>query len=255
MGSPYRFTVANAITALRDTIGDPSTGGAVRWSDAECCRYLNRAGFQLTLNIPDLLETAWTTPVVTGTRSYEMPNNFTEDHRVFFVNTTNTDQRRLEYLTWEEWTERGLERDISTPTGVPIFYTFWRKLGDDLTTEQPTSIYLHPIPGTAESGKILQVWGFKVPDTVVETDTTKVLETEAIYVEAQVMYAAHLMAMDDDDDGKSDRLLSRFDRIVERIHSAKAQRTRSERPMIHPRDSIFTTYRNRGPILPRYRNY
>lgn len=237
MGNPFVWTGTVAVKALRDTIGDPVSAATQRWVDADLVDYLNRGAQQVILATEYTLETQWEATTVNGTREYELPLNFVRDEAVEYVNST-TDIRRLEYLTFEEYfTTYSIN---PTSTGDPLFYWFWRKLGDDLTSIQPSSLYLHPVPNSA---KTIRVWGYKIPDII--STLTNVLEFEGPYVEAIVSYAGHLAMMDDGDTSKSDRLEVKYERQISKILDYNSHKTRSERSRIVPRKSILSSWGTR----------
>lgn len=252
--APYKWTEANVVAALRNTIGDPSTGPATRWTDTECSEYLNRGGQQLTLSIPEVFETVWTVALVEDQREYMMDPAFMADRRVEFkfAVADDSDNRPLRYLTMEEWEEMGMDRD-ETQTGQPFYYTFWRKLGttSPITVEQKPYIKVHPTPGADEDTKLLRVYGYKLPDAITSTPSaTDVVETEAHLVEAQVMWAAHLMMRDDDEVGKARDFLMEYEAQINKIKDWRYSKTRSKRPKIRPWSGSVWAFANRPHTFP-----
>jgi hypothetical protein len=247
----YKWTEANVVAAWRNTIGDPSTGPATRWTDAEGSEYLNRAGQQLVLSIPEVFETVWTVPMVDGQREYTMDPAFVAEKHVEykFSDADDSDIRPLQYLTPEEFRELGFERD-ETQEGAPNFYTFWRKLGSTSTAEQKPYMILHPTPGSDEDTKLIRTYGYKLPDEINSSPSAdNVVETEAHLVEAQVMWAAHLAMRDDDEIVKARDFAMEYERQILKIKDWRYSKTRSQRPRIRPwRGSVFTN--DGSPLQP-----
>jgi hypothetical protein len=222
---------------------------------------MNRGIQQVVLATKYIIEASWTETLVTDQYEYEMPTNFVKDRTVEWrKDPTNDDENfKLEYITWDEYM-RTYSRD-KTQTGDPAFYTFWRRSGT-LTAIQPTSIYICPTPNDAVTNtnqitENLRVYGYKIPDDFDSTGTDNIVEMPGPYVEAAVAFAAHLMFTDDGDGPMSDRLLGRYRRMIEDIQSMEAQRTRSERSKVWPRESVWTPqarFRKR-PIFPWERGY
>ena len=249
MGNPYVWTGTEAIIALRDTIGDPVSASTPRWADADLARYINRGAQQVILATEYTVETQWEVTTVAATREYELPTNFVRDEAVEYVKST-TDIRRLEYLTFEEYFKTFSNNPTSA--GDPIYYFFWRKLGDtpEPIVIQPSSLYLHPVPTEA---KVVRVWGYKLPDAILSTDLSRVIEFEGPYVEAVISYAGHLAMMDDGDTAKADRLEVKYERLVSKIMDYNSHKTRSERGRITPRQSVLNNWAGRKTMMPWHR--
>ena len=220
MGAPLVWAASTVITALRNTVGDPSGASVGRWTAAELDSYYNRAQLQVVGDTTKVLETIWFASPTDGQREYKLPAGFFQAKTVIYAPTT-ADHRVLNALNTDEYNAwvRGDETNEAEPTD----YYFWRKLGDDPTTTQPPSIFLHPTPSTtvttdnAATGLI--VYGYKHPDTIDSTaNPTFVVELEAPYVEAALMYAAHLVHLDDGDEG---RARSRLEMYQSRITMVK----------------------------------
>jgi hypothetical protein len=243
VGNPTLWTGAAAITALRNTVQDPSGAAVTRWADADMAKYLDRAVQRIVADTETAVETSWTAALVDGTREYALPANFFKDKVVEYVKET-TDVRRLVYLNREEFEER-FARD-PTASGEPVYYWYWARKGSDPTTYQTGSIYLSPVPDAVADTKTLRIWGYKVPDSIA-ADTTKTIELEPVYVEAMLMYAASLVKMDESDLGAQDRFLALYERMSRTIMDNRAQKSKSRISQIRQRDSVLSGYQ---PYLP-----
>lgn len=235
MGNPFVWTGTNALAALRTTIGDPDPGGnyTPHWSDAELVGYLNRAQLQVVLETETVIESVWTTALVDGQREYKLPAAFHKATGVDYIATARSDVRPLEPLEWQEY--RDLYLNDEDAEGAPCWYYFWRKTGDDPTTTQPASVYIHPTPGSAEDGKDIEIHGYKHPDAIAAGDLTPVLELEAPYVEAAISWAAMTAMTDDGDTSIADRLERRYAFQISQIRQALVQKDRSSVSRIRPR--------------------
>jgi hypothetical protein len=183
--------------------------------------------------VEDLLPTQWTVTLVNNQREYKLPPNHFKPASVEYVRTASTDIVRINYIDNYEYWETLLGDEGAT--GEPRYYYLWRKLGDDPTTTQPGSILLHPTPGTAENGKTLRLWGYKHPDAVSASDLTKVLEIEAPYVEAAVLYASHLAKRDDGDITEAEALMAMYERVITKVKQARARQDLSTTSRMLPR--------------------
>lgn len=249
MGTPFVWTGEAFIEALRNTIGDPEAQ-STRWSTPTLVGYGNRAMLQLVLDTEVTLETQWETSLIDGQAEYTMPDSFIQDRRSEYIRDTNDvmQLQRLNTADYEDWFHR-------TPdtTGEPVFYYFWRKLGDDLTTIQPTSVVLLPTPDAAADGKTLKVWGYKLPDQLDPDDLAKSIEFMPPHCEALVMYAAHLVKLDDNEPVFADKLLVRYEQQVTKIKDVIARKSRADKPRIRPRTSALLP--NTRPMIPWKRGY
>jgi hypothetical protein len=214
--------------------------------------YFNRAQLQVALDIPHAFETVWKDSLVEDQREYTLPDSFYQvDHVRFIASspaaTVRTDVRRLEGVSMEEY-KRWIMRDEDN-TGQPAAYYFWRKLGQDGDdAQQPPSIYLHPTPGADEvDTDNLEVWGYKYPDEIDSTGgapaPTTTVELEPAYIEAAIMYAAHLMMADDNDMARSDRFLVRYREQIEKSLGAMSRRDRGDFQQILPKGARRNQYR------------
>lgn len=235
MGTPYVWSGTNAVAAIRDTVGDPVGATTTRMTDATIVGYLNRAMLQVVLDCERSLETSWTFTLVASQREYSMHAAFYKVARVEYIFTASTDIRRLEPMTRNQY-DTYFGTDEGT-TDEPRWYYFWRKLGTDPTSTIPPLLFLHPTPGSGENGKTVRVTGFKYPDAVSSSDLTKVLELEAPYVEAAVLWAAMLIATDENDDGRAASLEARYERQVNKVRQSQAQKVLSAPSRLMPRNS------------------
>lgn len=249
MGVPFAWTGARFVEALRNTVGDPEAQ-STRWSTPTLVGYGNRAQQQLVLDTEISLETQWEATLVDGQFEYKMPDNFIQDRRTeYFAAADDVRQlQRLNQADYDEWFSRN-----PSVTGEPTMYYFWRKLGDDLTTIQPVSIFLIPIPDAVAEGNTLKVWGYKLPDAIDADDLGKVLEFSSAYCEALVLYAASLVKLDDGEETFADRLTARYESQVMKIKDVLARKSRADRPRMRPRSSVLLTASR--PILPWMRGY
>lgn len=226
----HKYTETTIETAFRATIGDPAGNPAQRWTSAECIDYLNRGAAQVVLDIPNSLETKWTTTTANGTRLYVMPNDFIADKRVEYVVTATTDERVLTYLDETEWKAARFPEDKSN-TGDPQFYTFQRNLGDTtVTTEQPRCIILEPTPDAANT---LRVYGFKLMQALA-SGGSNVPELALPKLEAIIAYGCHLAATDDNDDARADRFLQRYELQVRKIINYTTEESLSRASSLKP---------------------
>jgi hypothetical protein len=73
---------------------------------------------------------------------------------------------------------------------------------------------------------------------VSSSDLTKILELEAPYVEAAILWAAMLIATDENDDGRAQLLEGRYERQVNKVRQSQAQNRHLSVPSrLVPRDS------------------
>jgi hypothetical protein len=246
MGSPLVWTAATAVTAVRNTIGDPAGAATTRWSATEIDGYLNRAQLSVVRDCEVSLETSWTADITAGTREYKMPSSFYKTESADWIHVARTDIRHLRPVSYAYYRDVIL-RDETTQDEPQVYY-FWRKLGDDPTTSQPTSIYLHPTPNfsTAAGNDFLEVHGYKYPDTIDSTGApTKVLELEPPYVEAAVMWACYLILSDDGDPRATEKLRT-YELLVEKTRSAMARKDLSTASRLRPKGS---RYRSLGSVV------
>jgi hypothetical protein len=240
--------------AVRNTIGDPDGAATERWTDAEIALYCDRAQLAVVLDTGTILRTSWKFSLTDAGQEYVMAENFVEAHRVKWLKAdADTDQRELEYLTFEQF--MNLNSTDPTTAGDPKYYTFWNKLKTDSTSSmQPPIMMLYPVKATgAADGDTIQVWGVKTPDVFVSTGTYgNVIELRGQHAEALVLYAASLALWDDDEAGKAQMLEGRYQRTVEKIKHDEARRDRSSRPTIRPRSSRLNGYYQ--PALPQHFN-
>lgn len=249
MGTPFVWTGEVFVEALRNTVGDPAAQ-STRWNTPTLVGYGNRAAQQLILDTEITLETQWEATIVDGQSEYKMPENFVQDRSVEYVKASDDVQRltRLNQADYEEW----FHRDPTIP-GEPTSYYFWRRLGDDLTSYQPTSIFLIPTPNATADSKTLRVWGYKLPDKIDADDLGKVLEFTPTFCEALVLYAAQLVKLDDGEPQFADKLLGRYEAQVLKIKDVLARKSRADRPRMRPRSSVLLP--GARPILPWMRGY
>lgn len=240
------YTETTIVEMWRDTVGDPSSNPAQRWTDAEAVRYLNRGAAMLIADIPMTLHTQWTINSVLGTREYQLPGDFIADTRVeYIVDTTNNDDDRvLTYLDEEEWKRSHFSEDKSE-TGTPQYYTYSRKLGDTApTTAQNKHLILHPAPDVSGTNNI-RVHGFKLMQTI-ESGGSDAIELATPKVEAIVMYAA-AVALRSDGDGRSDRFRGEYEAQVRKILNLQAEQSFSRPSRMKSHLSGDDQY---DPLLP-----
>jgi len=234
MGTPFLWTGTLTVDALRNTIGDPSGATTTRWTNAELVGYLNRAMLQVVADADTAFETVWTADLVDGTREYKLPDAWHSTAKVRWVKTANTDIRilkRVDFHVYQNW----LARDEDA-TGTPTQYYYWRKLGTDPTTAQPQSIFLDPTPDAGAAGTAnLEIWGYKYPDALDSTALTPVVELEPPYVETVLIWASSLVAMDEDDMVKADRLEAKYHRMMDIVTGSLSRRDRSENERLLPK--------------------
>lgn len=249
MGTPFVWTGTTFVEALRNTVGDPEAQ-STRWSTATLVGYGNRAMQQLALDLEVGLETQWETLLIDGQAEYTMPESFIQDRRCEYIRDTNDVMQltRLNTADYEDWFHR-------TPdtTGEPVYYYFWRKLGADVGSIQPTSLVLLPTPDAAADGKTLKVWGYKLPDQIHVDVLWQALEFQPSHCEALVMYAAHLVKLDDNEPVFADKLLVRYEQQVMKIKDAIARKSRADKPRIRPRASALLPAIR--PMIPWKRGY
>jgi len=205
---------------------------------------------QLVLDTEVTLETQWEATIQLDQSEYQMPDNFIQDRRVEYVISTNDVQQmvRLNTADYEDWFHR-----TPNTSGEPKFYYFWRKLGADLGANQPTSIFLLPVPNAAAENKILKVWGYKLPDQMHVDALWQSLEFQPAHCEALVMYAASLVKLDDGEDQAAKQLLIRYEQQVMKIKDVIVRKSRADKPRLRPRgSSLLPTVR---PMLPGQRGY
>ena len=217
--------------------------------------YLNRGGMQLALDVPEGYRTVWTMTLTDGTAEYEMPDGFTFDRVVEFQDDTDDtaigdDVRQLEYLSRQDYQQRvGTDQTLS---GTPTSFTYWRKLGSTSTSTVRDYIRFYPVPGADEDGKVIRVYGYKYPDVISAAAMSNVLETPPVYVEAQIMWAAHLAMRDDGDTAMARDFEAQYENQVRKIRNHIVTKSRSRRPKIRPRDSALLPWRDTEVPWPRY---
>jgi hypothetical protein len=254
--SPYKWDEATLEAAIRTTIGDPSGANNQRWTQAEITAYANRAANQVVLDTEALVETVWNMTLTASTSEYELPDNFVKDKIVeILLAGAETDVRRLGYITVDEY-HVSFSRDTTTEA-TPLWYWIWNKRGDDPTDFQPKSIRFHPVPNSS-SDKI-RIVGYKNPNAFdFSANGTTIVEFEPYHCEALVHYVLYLTKLDDDDMIAALRAKALYDGQVSKIMAAQTPRSRSERPRLVPRSSVFTgagDVHRRFPILPWHRGY
>lgn len=250
MSTPYVWTFTKFVTAVRNTVGDPSGAATERWTDAEIEDYGNRSLLVVGRDAERAFETVWTASLVTDQYEYEMDASFDRDKWVEWQNDTD-DIRRMVYVPFSIWQERF--GDDPTDTGDPYYYTFWRKLGSTDTAIIQTNILVHPAPSTSVNTKTLRVYGYKRPEALDANNATRVLELEAPYVEAAVMWCAYLMMRDDGDHVSADRFRGEYEAQKNGILDHLSRKTRSSSAQLRPRDSVLSPYPwKRGPYIRRW---
>jgi len=139
VGSPFVWTEATFIDALRNTIGDPAGAAAERWDTATLDGYGNRAMLQVGLDTDGrAFESSWIGDVTLDQREYKLPGGFYKAIKVEYIRTPS-DVRLLNYIPDYEQNLWGMTDP--TATGIPTSYYLWRKLGDDpVSAQQPNSI-------------------------------------------------------------------------------------------------------------------
>jgi hypothetical protein len=206
----------------------------LRWTAAEVDGYLNRAMLQVVIDAEVVLETSFTASIVANQREYKMPAAFYKMESVQWVHVANTDIRELRNVSFAYYRDTIL-RDEQT-TGDPLVYYFWRKLGDDPTTSQPTSLFVYPTPSFSTSGSndIFRIHVYKYPDAIDSTTfPTRVVELEPPHVEAAVMWAAYLM-LSDDGDGRATEKRAAYESLVEKVKSSLARKDLSRTSRMRP---------------------
>lgn len=250
MGTPLKWTASTAVTAIRNTVGDPSTGtNTPRWSASEVDGYFNRAAIQVVLDAEVPLRTAWTFSLVSGQREYSLPSNFYKAQKVTWIKTS-VDKRKLKFIPFEVYSDMNVQDE--TRTGEPLGYYVWAKMGTDPTDYQPPIIGFHPTPGAAEAADPgtdnLEIHGYKFPDTIDSTTSgTKIVELPIPAVEAAVQYAAYLMKSDDGDPSATVQL-GIYERAVQKIVESLARRDDLSGPArIRPKGYRRPEWTNSGP--------
>jgi hypothetical protein len=249
MASPFLWNGNSFVEALRNTIGDPEAQ-STRWSTPTLVGYGNRAQQQLVLDTEIAIETQWETTLVDGQLEYKMPENFIQDRRTEYFAAADDVRclQRLNQADYDSWFSRN-----PTVTGEPTMYYFWRKLGEDLGTYQPTSIFLIPTPDVVAEGNTLKVWGYKLPDEMHIDSLWRSLEFHPAHCEALVLYAASLVKLDDGEETFADRLTARYESQVMKIKDVLARKSRADIPRMRPRSSVLLT--SSRPMLPWKRGY
>jgi hypothetical protein len=243
MGNPVTWDADAVVTALRSTIGDPAGATVPRWSDTELDNYYNRAQLQVVLDADITVKAMWDTTIVESQREYKLPDAFFKAERVQYIAPSDTDIRELRYMSraaYRSWVLRDEDNE-----GEPTNYYLWRKTGDDPVSDggspsvaQPGSIFLHPTPNAAAAGaNKLRIYGYKFPDSIANASGTKLVELEAPYVEAALMYAASLVKADDGEMGESNAFLVRFENQMDKVTAAQAREDRSRYSRAMPKGS------------------
>ncbi len=226
------YTETTIETMLRDTIGDPASNPAQRWTSAELIDLINRGGAQLILDIPNSLQTQWEITTADGTREYLLDTEFVSVERIEYEvdATNNDDDRQLTYLDKKEWSLARFPEDKSN-TGDPQFYTFGRKLGDTIiTTVQPMHLILEPAP---DAIKKLRVYGYKMMQTLAASGSD-VVEIQTPKLEAIMFWAGHIAFLSDDDGKRSDKFLGRYEMQVKKILNYQMDLDISRSPRMKP---------------------
>ena len=244
MGFAFSMTGTQFITSIRDTIGDPSGSAAPRFKDGALMNYANRALAKIAVELEHYLETSWATTLVDGTGEIDTPAAFYMDKMAQVEQTSPQNNRILTYLNFDQMKDL-IARDPSRE-GMPEFYWLWRRLGTDSTAKQSTVLRLYPVPGSAQDGLTLRLFGYKFPDQVTEDNQANVVEIETVYAEAAVLYAAALAKQDDRELSAANVLFGRFEREIMQAKGWASRKSRSGRPRIRPRRTSY----NSGAIPP-----
>jgi hypothetical protein len=248
---PFSWSATAAISATRNTVGDPDGAATERWLDAEVSVYLDRAQQVVVRELEIALPTVWTIDtIVLDQNNYAMPDNFDADKVVEYQNTTS-DIRRLAYVTFDQYQNWFANNPIVS--GEPTHYTFWRKLGtaDENIVQREIIFYPTPTQTEVDAGPI-RVYGYKRPEAIDTNNLDHIIELEAPYVEAMVMYAAYLMMRDDQDHTSADRLRREYDRQIQSCLDHQSRKSRARIPQLEPRDSVLRPWKyTRNPFARR----
>lgn len=229
MGLSPVYTGDTMILMVRDQIGDPEGSGSPRWKTPELLRNINRGLLRIASDTETLIETIWETPLELNKKDYDFPGNIVSDKLVEYQHA-NDDRRIMTYLTLEQWASKVMSNP--TNTGIPQWYTHWRRLGSDDTVFQPSTLEIYPIPDSTVDTKTLRMRGYKLPDEVLAASLDRAMELEPQYCEAAVLWAAGLCKGSDRESGEAARLMSEYRVMKGEIIGKKARRSRSKRPRI-----------------------
>lgn len=234
MGLSMVYTGTSLLRELSSMIGDPTSSASPRWGQAVKLGWLNRGLQKVTIDTETLVESEWTTDTVAAQKEYELPQNWLMDQTVMYEKDA-TDHRKLIYFTIDQMTDFiGANPDQS---GDPAYYWFWRRLGGDITVKTPPTMRLYPVPGTAEAGLKIRVFGWKLPDEILATNLDLAIELEAPFCELVLLYAAKLARQDDREPAMAAQLRREYIDQLKMTKGIRAKKSRSKRPRIRARSN------------------
>ena len=159
-----------------------------------------------------VIEDSFTTPAVSGTRSYTYPTT------TLGIKEVRHDYDKLCKAKLRD----DPKTDASDPTGKPREYAVWNN-----------TIYLYPTPDTsgsldASSNRVnyIDVKVYKYPDDI--TATTDAIEVPEEYKEDLIFYLLMWMALKDQNTVLSDRYKLLWDEAVLRAKKQRKKRLRSD---------------------------
>lgn len=170
-------TVQNVIDHVERLFGDES---GAQLTQTDIINWINTGQLEIVKE-NKVLKDSVTTVIVAGTSSFEFASN-----NVLTIEALFYDGAPLKYLSFNDFNETILNQQYSpTETGRPTIFYEW---GDTL--------YIWPVPDTAEAGKILQLYYIKHPANI--SVVGDLLSIPDIYFDTLVNYVlAKAYEMDD----------------------------------------------------------
>jgi len=178
--------VSTLITRARRRINETSTAFH---SDDDLVAYTDEAQKYTVRETKCLTAIDSSETAVAGTQNYDLPSDWFAVERILF------DGKKLFRTTFAEIDER--EIDETDLTGTPKSYY---EYNDD--------IWLIPIPGGGDAGKIIKVYYYKQPSNI--TATTNTLDTKAIYDDIIICYMVYLALLKEPEYEAADYILSEY---------------------------------------------
>lgn len=213
------MNVADIKTRVKRQFGDES---AVQLTDADIIRWINDAQREIARANDEVLETISTTPIVSGTSDYALPNDMLRLRSVRFGN------RKIEGLTLQEANEQivNYEDPASYQTGTPQYFWIYAN-----------RITLYPTPNMTDPDD-LKLYYTRLPtDIAVDADIPDLHLKYHLAIVQYVLQQAYEM---DEDWAASGNKSSQF---VDNLNSLKESdwqdRTTYPTIYIRPEDDGF----------------
>lgn len=146
---------------------------------------------------------------VANQREYSWPSNAIAIKRIEY------DGNKLRYSTFREDDSLTLSQADSTETGTPDFYQIWDR-----------TIYLRPIPGTADL--VIKIFSYDMPS--LQTTGNAVLDTPSLYHKDIVNFVVAALAAKNQDTQTANYYMGLWDKAVIKAKRWEAKRKRGDSP-------------------------